>query len=308
MRNAYVAALYELAKRDNRIMSLNADIGAIVFDKFREDFPDRFVNTGVAEQNMIGVAAGLASCGKIPFTYTITPFITTRTYEQIRDDVCLQNTNVKIVGVGAGLVYSTLGPTHHAYEDITIMKALPNMTIVSPADPVESRQATFAIAEYEGPVYFRIGTAGEPTIYEDDYEFTLGEGVEMKPGEDVTLISTGSIVQDVLTAAKELEKENISARVINIHTPKPLDREIILKAAKDTGAVLTVEEHSLEGGLGSSVASLILEEIDSSVKFKQLGLKDVFCSCYGTHQELKSHYGIAKDDISREVKGLLKRK
>jgi transketolase len=308
MRNAYISALYDIAKENKQIMSLNADIGAIVFDKFREDFPGRFVNVGVAEQNMIGVAAGLASCGKIPFAYTITPFITSRTYEQIKVDVCLQNSNVKIVGVGGGLVYSTLGPTHHAIEDIAIMKTLPNMRIISPCDPIESKMATFAIAEIKGPVYFRIGTAGEPKIYDEDYEFTMGNGVEMKPGEDVTLIATGSIVYDALMAANELELKGISTRVINIHTIKPLDKKIILKAARETGAIITIEEHNLEGGLGSSIASVILEESESHIKFKRIGLKDAFCSYYGTHQELKSHCGIAKEDIVREVIDLSKLK
>lgn len=308
MRNAYISALYDIAKRNKQIMSLNADIGAIVFDKFKSDFPDRFVNVGVAEQNMIGVAAGLASCGKIPFTYTITPFITARTYEQIRVDVCLQNSNVKIVGVGAGLVYSTLGPTHHAIEDIAIMKTLPNMKIVSPADPIESKMATYSIAEMKGPVYFRIGTAGEPKIYEEDYEFTFGKGVEIKHGDDVTLIATGSIVYDTLNAAKELELKGISTRVINIHTIKPLDKDIILKAARETGIIITIEEHNLEGGLGSSIASVILEENKSQIKFKRIGLNDIFCSFYGTHQQLKTHYGITKEDIIREVINLIKLK
>jgi len=308
MRNAYLAALYELAKNNRQIMSLNADIGAFVFDKFIADFPDQFVNFGVAESNMIGVAAGMASCGKIPFTYTITPFLTMRTYEQIRDDVCLQNMNVKIVGVGAGLVYSTLGPTHHAIEDIAIMKVLPNMQIVSPADSIESKKATFAIAEIAGPVYLRIGTRGEPTIYQDDYEFTPGKGVELKPGEDATIMATGSIVYDALMAAQELERENISTRVINIHTIKPIDKEIILKAARETGAILTVEEHNIEGGFGSSVAEVILEGNGFPVKFKRLGINDCFCSFYGTHQELKSHYGIAKEDIIREVINLHRQK
>ncbi len=306
MRNAYVDTIYNLAKNNRQIMSLNADIGAIVFDKFREDFPDQFINTGVAESNMISVAAGLAHCGKIPFTYTIIPFITMRTYEQIKNDVCLQNTNVKIVGVGAGLVYSTLGPTHHALEDIAIMKVLPNMKIISPADPIEAKKATLEIAEIKGPVYLRLGTAGEPTIYENDYEFIMDRGIELKTGEDATIITTGSITHDVLIAAKELEQDNISVRVININTIKPIDKKIILKAARETGTILTVEEHYIEGGFGSSVASVILEENMSQIKFKRLGIQDYFCSFYGNHEELKSHYGIGKYDIIREVKNLYK--
>src|SRR4030066_146982 len=176
MRDAYVATLYNLAQNNKQILALVADIGAIVFDKFRVDFPGRFINFGVAEANMIAAAAGMASCGKIPFTYTIIPFITMRAYEQIRNDVCLQKANVKIVGVGAGLVYSTQGPTHHAIEDIAIMKVLPNMTIISPADPLEAKKATFAAAQIEGPVYLRLGTSKEPPVYQHDYIFTFGRG------------------------------------------------------------------------------------------------------------------------------------
>ena len=308
MRNAYLEALYDLAKNNRQIMSLNADIGAIVFDKFKADFPDQFINFGVAEPNMISAAAGMASCGKIPFTYTIMPFITMRTYEQIRNDVCLQKMNVKIVGVGAGLVYSTLGPTHHAIEDIAIMKVLPNMTIVSPADPMEAKKATLAAAQIEGPVYLRLGTSKEPVVYQHDYDFTIGRGVKLKDGKDATIIATGSIVHDALQAVEELEKEKISVRLVNIHTIKPIDKEIILQAARETKVILTLEEHNVEGGFGSSVASVILEESDVPIKFKRLGINDCFCSFYGTHQELKSHYGIAKEDIIREVKYLCERK
>ncbi|MBU4502591.1 MAG: transketolase [Nanoarchaeota archaeon] len=308
MRNAYLDALYELAKNNKNVIALVADIGAIVYDKYREDFPDRFINCGVAESNMITVAAGLASCGKVPFTYTITPFITMRTYEQIRDDVCLHNANVKIVGVGAGLRYSTLGPTHHAIEDIAIMKTLPNMKIISPCDPIESKMATFAMAEIKGPVYFRIGTGGEPRIYDSSYKYQFGKGVVMRGGSDATIIATGGIVYDAIKASEELEKENISTRVINIHTIKPIDKEIIIKSARDTGIIVTVEEHNIEGGFGESVASVILENYNHQVKFKRLGIKDCFCSYYGSHQELKSHFGIGKKDMVREVKNLYKQK
>ncbi len=305
MRNAYVDSLYELAKINKQIMSLNADIGAIVFDKFRKDFPDRFINCGVAEGNMISAAAGMAACGKIPFAYTITPFITSRTYEQIKLEVCLQNANVKIVGVGAGFVYSTLGPTHHATEDIAIMQALPNMKIVSPVDPIESREATFTIADTDGPFYFRLGTRGEPKINDDDYKFKLGKGVTLKDGDDVTIFSTGSITYDALNAANELDKNNISTRVVNIHTIKPIDKSIILKAANETSVILTVEEHNIIGGFGSTIASIILEGENSDIRFKRIGIDDCFCSYYGTHKELKSHYKISEDYIIKQTKKLL---
>lgn len=305
MRDACIATLYDLAQQNKQVMVLVGDIGAVVFDKFKAGFPDRFINFGVAESNMIAAAAGMASCGKIPFTYTIIPFLTMRAYEQIRNDVCLQKANVKIVGVGAGLVYSTLGPTHHAIEDIAIMKVLPNMTILSPADPLETKSATLAAARIESPVYLRLGTSKEPVVYQCDYDFAVGRGVKLKEGKDVTIIATGSIVYDALQAAEELEKENISVGLINIHTIKPIDREIILQTIRETEtkAILTVEEHNIEGGFGDSVASVIFEE-GIPVKFKRLGIRDTFCSYYGTHQELKSHYGIAKEDIIREVKEL----
>ena len=305
MRNAYLSALYDLARNNKQIMALVADIGAIVFDKYREDFPSQFINFGVAEANMISAAAGLASCGKIPFAYTIAPFITMRTYEQIRNDVCLQKMNVKIVAVGVGFVYSTLGPTHHATEDIALMKVLPDMTVISPADPLEARKATIAAAQIEGPVYLRLGTSKEPDVYQQDYDFTVGRGVKLNDGDDATIIATGSIVHDALQAVMELEEENISVRLINIHTIKPIDKEIILQAARETRAVLTVEEHNIEGGFGSSVADVILEGNGAPIKFKRLGVNDTFCSYYGTHQELKSHYGLAREDIIREVKCLL---
>lgn len=305
MRNAYLSALYDLARNNKQIMALVADIGAIVFDKYREDFPSQFINFGVAEANMISAAAGLASCGKIPFAYTIAPFITMRTYEQIRNDVCLQKMNVKIVAVGVGFVYSTLGPTHHATEDIALMKVLPGMTVISPADPLEARKATIAAAQIEGPVYLRLGTSKEPDVYQQDYDFTVGRGVKLNDGDDATIIATGSIVHDALQAVMELEEENISVRLINIHTIKPIDKEIILQAARETRAVLTVEEHNIEGGFGSSVADVILEGNGAPIKFKRLGVNDTFCSYYGTHQELKSRYGLAREDIIREVKCLL---
>ncbi len=301
MRPSYISTLYKLAKDDKNILALVADIGAIIYDKYRKDFPDQFLNAGISEQNITGVAAGLAACGKIPFIYTIAPFITMRNYEQIRNDIALSKSNVKIVGVGAGFRYASQGPTHHAIEDIAIMRVLPNMTIISPADPQEVKKATIAAAEFKGPVYLRLGTTGEPDVYQEDYKFVIGKGIELKKGQNVTIITTGSIVYDALEAAKELEEKDISTRVINIHTIKPIDKKIILKAAKETGVIVTVEEHNIEGGLGGAVAEIILEECDRHIKFKRLGVPDIFCSFYGTHQELKEHYGLAKKDIVREV-------
>jgi len=308
MRPSYVSTLYKLAKDNKDTLSLVADIGAIIFDQFRRDFPDQFLNAGVSEQNITSVAAGLSACGKTPFIYTIAPFITMRNYEQIRNDIAMPKSNVKIVGVGAGFRYAGQGPTHHAIEDIAIMRVLPNMTIISPADPLEVKKAIIAAAQFKGPVYLRIGTTGEPDIYQKDYEFVIGKGVEIKDGKDATIIATGSILYDALLAAKELEGKNIYVRIINMHTIKPIDREIILKAAEETGAIITLEEHNIVGGLGSAVAEIILEESDKHIKFKRLGVPDTFCSFYGTQQELKEHYGLASKDIVREVIKLYKSK
>ena len=308
MRNAYIKALNELARQDDRILALVADNGAIVYDEYRRNFPNRFINFGIAEANMVSVAAGLASCGKIPFAYTISCFITMRAFEQVRNDVCLQKMNVKLVGIGAGFVYSNLGPTHHATKDIALMRALPNMTIFSPADPMESKKATFATAEINGPVYLRLSTGGSPQIYENDYEFKAGKGVILREGQDISIIATGQIIIEVLKAIDELRNSGISIRLINIHTLKPIDEEIILKAASDTGAVLTVEEHSIIGGLGSSVAEILLENNFAPIKFKRLGLRGVFPVGYGSYQDMKEMNGLSKEDIIREIKTLYKSK
>lgn len=306
MRNAYIAALYDLAKGNKRLIALVADNGAIVYDKFRKDFPGQFLNCGISEANMISVASGLAACGRIPFAYTIASFITMRAFEQIRNDVCLQKMNVKLVGLGAGFVYSNLGPTHHATEDIALMRSLPGMTILSPADPMETRKATFAAAEINGPVYLRLATGNTPLIYKDDYAFKVGSAVTLREGNDITIISSGAIVYEVLKAAEELEKLNISVRLINTHTLKPIDKAAILKAAAETKAILTVEEHTVIGGLGSAVAQVIAENVKTAVKFKCLGLNDVFTSGYGSYDEMKEINGLSQAHIIKSAKHLYK--
>ena len=308
MRNAYISALHQLSRTNNNILALVADNGTIVYDKYLEDFPDRFINFGISEANMVSVAAGLASCGRIPFAYTISNFLTFRAYEQIRNDVCLQKMNVKIVGIGVGFVYSYLGPTHHGTEDIAVMRVLPEMTIFSPCDPLETIKATNAAARIVGPVYLRLTTGGTPKIYEDDYGFEIGKGVTLREGSDIAIIATGSIVHEAMQAVNELEGLGISAKLINIHTIKPIDREIIINAAGETKAILTVEEHSITGGLGSCVAEVLVEEKCVLHSFKRLGLNDVFPQGYGNYQEMKALNGLSKDDIIREVNVVLEGK
>ena len=304
MRTAYLNTLYDLASKDKRVYALISDNGAIVYDKYRKDLGEQYLNLGIAEANMIAVAAGMASCGKIPFAYTIGSFLAYRAFEFIRNDVCLQNQNVKIVGTGAGSVYSALGPTHHATEDMGCLRSLPNLTIFSPATPFEVKKITQAAYELNGPVYIRLGTNKEKEVYEQEYEFQVGKGVVVKDGSDITIVSTGSIIVDILKAKEKLEKENISIRVINIHTVKPFDKEIIVKAIKETKGIITVEDHIIVGGIGSAVAEVIAES-GMSTKFKRLGLIESFAKGYGTHEQVKNLNHIGIDSICKKVKEIL---
>lgn len=300
MRTAYLDTLYELAKKDQRVYALISDNGTIVYDRYRRELSGQYLNLGISEANMIGMAAGMASCGKIPFAYTIGAFLAYRAFEFIRNDVCLQNQNVKIVGTGAGEVYSALGPTHHSTEDLGGLRALPNLTIICPASPLEIKKATRAAYEYEGPVYLRLGTNREPEIYEEDYEFQIGKAVTLREGMDVTLIGTGSILKDALNSAEQLQSENISVRVIDIHTIKPIDKEVIIKAVEETGKIVTVEDHNAIGGLGSAVAEVVAE-YGKGVQFKRLGLCD-FSDGYGTYAQVKEQNGIGVGQICNAVR------
>lgn len=304
MRTAYLETLYDLASKDKRVYALISDNGAIVYDKYRRDLSSQYLNLGISEANMLGMAAGMASCGKIPFAYTIGAFLAYRAFEFIRNDICLQKQNVKIIGTGAGETYSALGPTHHSTEDLGGLRSLPNLTILSPASPLEVKKATVAAYEYEGPVYLRLGTNKEPEIYKEDYLFEIGKGVTVRDGKDITLIGTGSILKDILDAAELLEKKGIFARVINIHTIKPIDREIILRAAKETGGIITIEDHNLIGGLGSAVAEVIAES-GEGIFFKRMGLED-FSEGYGTYGQVKENNGIGMGQICEEAEKIMR--
>lgn len=304
MRNAYIAAMYDLAGRDSRILALVADNGAIVFDRYRKDYPDRFINFGIAEANMISVAAGLAACGKIPFAYTIAGFLTMRAYEQIRNDVCLQRMNVKLVGIGAGFAYSDLGPTHHTVEDLTLMRILPGMTIFAPCDPQEARKVTFVAAEIDGPVYIRLATGGSPKVYETDQPFVIGKAVTLHDGDDLTIVTTGHIVPEVLAAVRELDGEGIQIRLLHYPTVKPFDETALLDAADQTGVILTVEEHSVYGGLGSIVCE-ILTENGCGVVCKRMGFRDRFPAGYGSYGWMKENNGLSRGQIAASVRSLM---
>lgn len=299
MRTAYLDTLYELARQDQRVYALISDNGAIVYDKYRRDLAGQYLNLGISEANMLGVAAGMASCGKIPFAYTIGAFLAYRAFEFIRNDICLQKQNVKIVGTGAGQVYSALGPTHHSTEDLGGLRSLPDLTILCPASPEEVKKATVAAYELDGPVYLRLGTNKEPEIYDGNYQFEIGRGVILREGTDVTLIGTGSILKDILGAAELLANNGIRAKVINIHTIKPIDREIILQAAEETGRIATIEDHNIIGGLGSAVSEVVVE-LGKGIAFKRFGLQS-FSNGYGTYAQVKEMNGIGIKQVCQKI-------
>lgn len=301
MRNAYIRTLTELAEDDERIVALVADNGAIVYDDYRFRFPNRFFNMGISEANMVGVAAGLSASGKCPFAYTIASFLTMRAFEQIRVDVCLQEMNVKLVGIGVGFVYSDLGPTHHTVEDVALMRTLPNMTIISPADPLEAKKATRAAAAVNGPVYLRLATGGTPTVYGADYPFEIGKGVRLTEGRDLTIFSYGNILREVLFAQKRLEKHGIHAAVINLHTLNPIDRDIIKKAHDETGHLMVVEEHTVRGGLGSIIADVLTDVSDTPIRLNKMGLNNTFPKGYGTYAEMLEQNGLSAKHIARQA-------
>ncbi|MBM4437330.1 MAG: transketolase [Actinobacteria bacterium] len=305
MRDAFAAQLHQEMAEDPRIMLLTADIGFKVFDRIVSDFPGRFINMGVAEANMLGVAAGLAMSGKRPVVYTIIPFLTMRAFEQIRVDVCIQKQPVTIVGVGGGVAYGTLGPTHHSIEDVAILRSLPNMTVVVPCDPQESRKATRAAFRNVGPLYIRLGKNGEPPLYGDNHSFVIGRAVELRSGADATIVVTGPISRVALEAADRLAGMGVRTRVLNVHTIKPIDAEAILRAARETTAVVSVEEHSIVGGLGSAVAE-VLAEGGAAAPFRRLGVRDVYSYGVGSQEYHLRRHGLTVEAISGVIMGMLR--
>ena len=254
MRAAFVRGLTAAARQDPRVMLLTSDLGFKIFDEFAGEFPGRFLNVGVAESNMIGVAAGLALGGMRPFAYSIAPFATLRCLEHVRNDVCYHKVAVTIVGLGGGYSYGHNGPTHHSLEDIAVMRALPNMTVVCPGDPVEVEQAVGAAAAHGSPVYLRIGRAGDPVVHKGRVRFEIGRAITLRDGRDCTLISTGNTLPLAVEISERLRASSISCRVLNMHTVKPLDEAALHACAGETRALFTIEEHSRIGGLGSAIA------------------------------------------------------
>lgn len=300
-REAYGKALAKLGNVNDKVVVLDADLSkSTKTADFKSEFPERFINMGIAEGNMMTVAAGLSTCGKVPFASTFAMFAAGRAFEQIRNSICYPRLNVKICATHAGLTVGEDGASHQSIEDLALMRAIPNMTVICPSDAVETEAVINAIAEYNGPCYVRLGRAGVNVINDrPDYKFELGKGVQLTEGNDVTIVATGIMVDEALSAEKMLKEEGISARVINIHTLKPIDSEILVKAAKETGAIVTVEEHNIIGGLGSAVSEVVSEE--KPVPVIRVGVKDTFGES-GKPEELLKAYGLKDINIVEAVK------
>lgn len=307
-RDAYGETLAELGAEEPNIVALDADLsGSTKTSLFAKKFPERFFNMGIAEANMMGTAAGLAAVGKIPFLSTFAIFAVGRAWEQMRQSVAYPKANVKIVATHGGVTVGEDGGSHQSVEDIAIVRAVPNMTVIVPADGVETRAAIRAAAAHRGPFYIRLGRNKVPTIFDDNYRFEIGKGCEMAAGSDLTFVSTGLMTAQAMLAADLLRKEGISARVVHIATIKPLDQEIILAAAEETGAIVTAEEHSVVGGLGGAVAEFLGEQ--HPVPIKRVGIRDRFGTS-GKAEELLKYFGLLPEDLAeaaREVLALKRR-
>lgn len=305
-RDAYGKTLLEMGKENPDVVVLDADLsGSTKTSLFAKEFPERFFNMGIAESNMVGVAAGLAAGGKVPFASTFAVFAAGRAFEQIRQALAYPGLSVNIVATHGGITVGEDGGSHQAIEDLAIMRSLPNMTVLCPADGPETSAAIRAAAAHDGPVYVRLGRAKVPVVFESDCEFVIGKGAQLRPGNDVTIISTGLMTAQALEAAEILQEANVSVRVIHIGCIKPLDVDLILRAARETGAIVTAEEHSVIGGLGGAVCEALAEGHPTPVE--RVGLNDVFGQS-GTGDDLLVHYGLTPSNLVEAAQRVLLRK
>lgn len=301
MRKEFINTLCDLAEKDNRIWLLTADLGFSILEKFAEKFPDRYVNVGVAEQNIAGVAAGIALSGYTVFTYSIANFPVFRCLEQIRNDICYHNLNVKIVSVGAGMAYGPAGYSHHGIEDLGVMRLMPNMTVVSPADPVETKLTLNAIARHPGPCYLRLGKSSEPVLHQKQPDFDLSKAIIFREGSDITLAATGSVLKMAIEAAEELKIQGKRPEVISVPVVKPFDAETILKSVHKTGRIITIEEHGI-GGLSTAVAESIA---GIKCRFFPLLLKQPPITVAANQKQLMEMHGLSTDSLLRAANEML---
>ncbi len=301
MRNKIIDEIYEHMKEDENVYFLTGDLGFNVVEKLQETFPKRFINVGVAEQNMIGIAAGLAMSGKKVYAYSIIPFITMRCFEQIRDDLCFHNADVTLLGAGSGFSYGILSSTHFALEDVAILRTLPNLTILSPSDEVEAMLSMKALRNHKGPVYVRIGKKKEPIVYTEPFSFKLGKMVEVNQGSELAIIATGSMVAESVKVVEDLQQYHINPALFDIHTIKPLDEKGILDIANTYSYIVTVEEHGLAGGLGSAVVEL-LADAGKQVPVLRIGVQNEYIKEVGTQEYLRSQLGLDAKAITQKIR------
>jgi len=300
MRLTFIKTLEKLAEKDERIILLTADLGFTVFESFRDKFPDRFFNLGVAESNMIGMAAGLALSGKIPVTYTFATFTAMRAFEFIRNDICFQNTNIKMFTLGGGFGYGLAGFTHINFEDLSLLRPLPNLTILSPSDPLEVEILTKQALKINSPVYIRSGKVREPIIHKKKPKLTIGKGFVYQKGKKVAIFSTGGITHNVIQSFKLLKAKNIHPTLVIIHTIKPIDKNLIKTIAKNHSHIFSVEEHVVTGGLGSAVAE-VLAESNFKTNFKRLGIDNSFLKTVGNQKFLRNRFGLSPAKIAHTI-------
>ena len=303
MRDAFFRALAALGAADDRVWALTGDLGVGLFEPFEAAAPGRYLNVGIAEQTLVGVAAGLAYAGKVPFAYSIAPFVTSRPHDQVRVDVACAEANVKLVGVGSGVSYGTLGPTHHAIDDLALMRVLPGMTVLAPGDPAEVERAAHAACAHEGPVYLRLGKNGEPALLPEGAGFQIGRAIELRSGADVTIACTGTALREATAAANLLADDGVAATLLHFGTVKPFDTDALVAAAR-TGAVVTVEEHSIVAGFGSAAAEALAEAGMGAI-LRRVGFPDTFAHAVGSRDYLVEHYGLSAAAVAQTARDLL---
>jgi len=307
MRKTSLDMVYELARQDSRIFFIGSDLGIGTLKQFKAEMPGRYLMEGVSEANIVGVAAGLALEGKIVYINTIATFLTRRCFEQVALDLCLHNANVRLIGSGGGLVYAPLGPTHEAIDDIAIFRALPRMTIVAPADADEMRRLMPLTVDHSGPIYIRLGKGGDPIVSRAGVPFRIGQAISMREGSDALIVTTGVMLKPALDAAAGLEREGLETAVLHLPTIKPFDTAAVCEWADRVPVVVSVEEHTVIGGLGSAVAEAIAEaNFDSPKRFRRIGLPDVFPDRYGSQASLMARYGLTADRIAETVQALVR--
>ena len=305
-RDAFTATLMAIASENQDIVAVcNDSVGSGKLGEFKERWPERLVNVGIAEQNLVGVGAGLANGGKLPFVCAAACFLTGRALEQIKADVAYSNTNVKLCGISSGVAYGELGPTHHSTEDFAWIRAIPNIAVVAPADRIETSAATEWAASFEGPVFLRLSRVGVPDLFPEGHKFELGKANMLRNGSDLTIIANGTLTHRSISAAELLTRKGVSARVLNLATVRPIDEDEIVAAARDTGAILTCEEHTIFGGLGSAVAEVVVD--NAPVPMKRLGVPGIFAPT-GSANFLLDEFGMSPEGIAQSATELLTRK